>query len=195
MFKFLPRSHGFTLVELMITVSIAGILTAMAVPSFSDAIRNYRLTTAINDIFTSLNMARSEAIKRGVQVTLARSGATSLIWTGGWQIYVDIGGAPSGNALGVFMDDGDGTPCEADSVTGTPLEDCLLQTHAALADGLTLRTGSNFADTVTFNGDGFISQADTFRLCDAAGDTLFSRSIVVSLVGRPRISTPASGCP
>ncbi|MDD1608287.1 MAG: prepilin-type N-terminal cleavage/methylation domain-containing protein [Methylococcaceae bacterium] len=46
-----PKSaSGFTLLELIVAISIAGILMAMAIPSFSDMIRNNRLTTYLNDL-------------------------------------------------------------------------------------------------------------------------------------------------
>src|SRR3569832_2414901 len=56
-------SRGFTLVELLVTISIATILVTLAVPSFSDFVKNNRMITLTNDFVTALNVARSEAIR------------------------------------------------------------------------------------------------------------------------------------
>lgn len=59
---------GFTLIELMVTIAVAAILLAVAVPSFRHLIISNRLTTAANDVVTALTVARSEAIKRNADV-------------------------------------------------------------------------------------------------------------------------------
>lgn len=83
--------RGFTLIELMVTMSVAVILAAVAVPSFVDFIRNLRSATVANDLVTSLNSARSEAIKRNATVRLCpgASGACALDWNQGWSLRDD----------------------------------------------------------------------------------------------------------
>lgn len=61
----LQRAQGFSLIELMVAVAILAILLALAVPSFQDMIQQNRVRTAAADLNDSLNLARSEAIKRG----------------------------------------------------------------------------------------------------------------------------------
>lgn len=59
---------GFTLIELMVTIAVAAILLAVAVPSFRHLIISNRLTTAANEVVTALTVARSESIKRNANV-------------------------------------------------------------------------------------------------------------------------------
>lgn len=80
----MQKDKGFTLLELIVTIVIAGILMALAIPSFSDMIRNSRLTTTINELVGSLNLARSEAVKRGTNVIIKP--VTGSNWESGWTV-------------------------------------------------------------------------------------------------------------
>jgi type IV fimbrial biogenesis protein FimT len=66
-------SAGFTLAELMVTLAIAGVLTAVAVPNMRVFIQNNRLSGASNDLLRSFQLARSEAIKRQEDVVVCAS--------------------------------------------------------------------------------------------------------------------------
>lgn len=74
------NQDGFNLVELLITVSILGILTAMALPSYNVWIQNTRIRTAAESIQTGLQKARVEAVRRNaqVQLTLGASSAWNV---------------------------------------------------------------------------------------------------------------------
>lgn len=67
--------RGFTLIELMITLVVAGILLGLAVPSFRDFVQRNRLITDVNRWVGDLNYARSEALKRNQLVSICRFGA------------------------------------------------------------------------------------------------------------------------
>lgn len=94
------RTRGFTVVELMVTLSIFAILMAIAVPSFSSYSAAQRLRAASFDLRTDLVLARSEALKRNQNVTIQRRQATG--WQTGWVILVDSTATElrSRNALG-----------------------------------------------------------------------------------------------
>lgn len=77
-------NRGFTLIELMITIAIAAILMALAAPSFTRAIQDNRVTTQANDLLTSIAVARSEAIKRGQNVSMT---PTANDFANGWCVH------------------------------------------------------------------------------------------------------------
>ena len=169
-------ARGFTLVELMVALSIAALLLMVAVPSFQTFVLNARRTTLANDLVLALAYAKSEAVKRGVQVTVCSrqddtTCAGSITWDNGWLVFVD-------------NDD--------DGVVDTPPE-VVLQVYPPLPTGSTLRAASD--QRVTFDPTGFTpGYNDTFRLCDARGTTE-GRRIVVSLQGRVTTSLNPGSCP
>lgn len=67
----------------MITVSIAGILAAVAVPSFRDFVRTQRVKSASFELVAALTLTRSEAIKRNTNVAMTRASGG---WQNGWTI-------------------------------------------------------------------------------------------------------------
>ena len=80
----MPRTmRGFTLIELIITVVIAGILASLAIPAFSELMAEQRAKAVATDLVIALTKARSEAVKRNANVTLA---ANAGGWQNGWQI-------------------------------------------------------------------------------------------------------------
>jgi type IV fimbrial biogenesis protein FimT len=79
---------GFTIVELMIVVTIVGILAVFALPSMSDFVRDQRVKTATSDVYASFIYARSEAIKRSADVQIVPNDAD---WAAGWTIKDTVG--------------------------------------------------------------------------------------------------------
>lgn len=164
---------GFTLVELLVTMTVAAILTAIAVPNFKLTFQNNRLISQSNELLGSLLYARSEAITLNQDITICASsdGATcGTAWASGWIV------------------------CQ-DQVTPTAVTDCsgastILRAHAALTGGNTLT--SSFGGSVVFQSGGVITAgtAGTFSLCDSRLAT-YGRSLWLTITGAPRLSTTA----
>lgn len=90
------RARGFTLIELMVALAVAAVLFAIGVPMLRDVTLGSRLSAMANDLLASVQLARSEAIKRNRAVTLCASadGATCAA-SGGWEqgwIVIDSAG-------------------------------------------------------------------------------------------------------
>lgn len=85
--------NGFTLIELMITVGIVAIMAGIAAPSFLGTITKNRIVTKANEFVLALQIARSEAIKRGTSVNIiATDGTTSTNeWGAGWRVETSDG--------------------------------------------------------------------------------------------------------
>lgn len=78
------RALGFTMPELMAALAIMGILAASAAPSFRELIAKQRVKQTATDLMIALSTTRSEALKRGVDMTLAPVSDDS--WMTGWRI-------------------------------------------------------------------------------------------------------------
>lgn len=178
---------GFTLIELMVTLAVFGIIASIAAPSFMTMIRDNRIITQSNNLVGSLQLARSEAVKRGVQVTVRSTSGTNSVWEQGWDVFTDWDGD------GLFEDDGDPNLCEVE-------EDCLLRAQADLPISLTLRTGGSYTVWLAYLPSGLpVSSVgngdDTFRLCSANGDMTNARAVAISTTGRPATTTGTTACP
>jgi type IV fimbrial biogenesis protein FimT len=187
--KYLKNNSGFTLVELMVTLAIAAIVITQGVPSFVTMIQNNRLVTQTNDVATAINIARSEAVKRGVRVILCRSadptattpacGGTANTWTTGWLIFA------SGDTDNTYTD-------------GT---DTLLRIGQPAPTGITIMTNSTSNNNLEYNPDGTTNESGgtaVFAICDSRGESN-GRQIQVNAMGRPQLvkgssSSPLSSC-
>ncbi len=79
------RARGFTIMELMMVLTISAILASFALPGLRDMVARTRLKTAASDLHTALTLARSEAIKRNGTVTISPLGG-GTDWAVGWEV-------------------------------------------------------------------------------------------------------------
>lgn len=129
-------SRGFTLLEVLIVVTIAAIVLALGIPSFQNTIVSNRLTTTANAFVSTYNEARIRAIRRNSAVQFCGSTTT----TNGTAVM----GTACGSVAGAtFMLDAGGTT--ATKVAESP----------AVPSGVTLTS----AVAVRFNGQGFARAA------------------------------------
>jgi type IV fimbrial biogenesis protein FimT len=171
---------GFTLLELMLVVTVAGVLLAFGIPTMGNFFRNARITGAANDVMGGLHFARSEAIKRRVPVTLCTSAdpldnnpvcdASALLT--GWIAFVD----PNQNG-------------QRDAA-----EVVLLQ-REPMPDTITARSSANpFRVTYLMNGFALNPNAAQLVLCDERGNTptggelSSARGIRIAVTGRAGVT-------
>lgn len=148
---------GFTLIEMLVTVSIIAILLSIAVPSYDSAIASTRMSNEINELQASLNFARSEAVKRGLSIYICPptvpagttcSTAPPLAWTSGWVVL--------------------------DSTAVSPI----LRISPALTHGDTLISTSNTGASPIFTPAGYTFFTDTITLHDSKNTQVLFRCIV-----------------
>ena len=189
----MKKHTGFTLPELLITLAIVGILLTVGVPSLKTFMQGNQLIASTNELISALHVARSEAIKRNIRVSICESSdgetcATTGSWKSGWIVFVDGNGANPGDLLNTP------SPC-ADLIT-----DCLLRVHGAINDKLlsisVINPANNSVSSFTFTSRGLPKavngavESGIFSLCsfDANDNVIDARAVVLSLSGRVRVS-------
>ncbi len=125
----MPKSQqmsGFTLYELMIALAIGSVIMVLGLPSFKGVMDNQRMTSATNELVMTLNLAKSEAIKRVAYVSVCKSSdgvsctAAGTSWDDGWIVFANATVANLGS-----VDAGDEIlrvyPALRDSISLTPI--------------------------------------------------------------------------
>ncbi len=160
------NARGLTLIELMVAITILAILLGWAVPSFNNAVLSSKLTGFANDLVSSTQIARSEAIKRNAAITLcASSNGTTCATSGGWEV-------------GWIM------------LRGTTV----LQWHQALPTEFRIVQGTFGA--LTFPPDVVGTTAATFKVCRAVPVGHEERAVRVTTSGGTSVGRTAIGtCP
>jgi type IV fimbrial biogenesis protein FimT len=79
--------RGLSLVESLVALGVASALAATGVPAANEAFERHRLASTTNELITTVNFARSEAIRRSARVVIAAK--TPGRWTDGWRVFAD----------------------------------------------------------------------------------------------------------
>lgn len=162
--------RGFTLIELIVTLSVATILVSIAIPNYQTFVMSNRMSSQANNLITAFGLARSEAVKRALNVTVCASsdGATCVGgWADGW-IVRDTGG--------------------------------VIRVQQALGGATTLTGGADVASTITFTSGGrttipttATAATTTLKLCPPSPYIVKGRAIQIERTGRPSVAQVA--CP
>jgi len=178
----IKTNRGFTLIELLVTVAILVILLVVGVPEYRRMTENNRQVAAINTIVGDLNLARTEAVKRGRTVTLCGSdngtSCNTADWESGWIVFVNLNGDD-------VVDAGD----------------VLISRNTGLPAGLTLRAVEFDSTSIVHylpNGqlrdtDGDGDADGTFQVCEATENETLARVANVTTLGRIAIAKDTSG--
>jgi type IV fimbrial biogenesis protein FimT len=169
------RFRGFTLIELMTTLAIGAIILSFGVPSFRGIIMDNRLVSQANQFVTSVNIARSSAVRYQRNATVCASAnfdsatptcTASTDWSNGWIVWVDK---------------------DRDLVTDAAE---VISVFPPMGNGLTF--SSSAASSFTYDARGFsLAGGDDLTLCDSrSGET--GRLIRLNAVGR--INIQRVGC-
>lgn len=92
------RVCGFTLLELMTAIAVLAVLMGIGVPAFTSIMRNSQIAAESGNLVAALTLARSEALKRGVRVSVCGAAGANVCaapanWSNGWIVFVDDFGA------------------------------------------------------------------------------------------------------
>lgn len=168
------HTSGFTLLELIITLSVTVILLTIVVPAFAQLIASTRITTAVNELLSVIHLTRSEAIKRSTRVALCPSSngtacANDPEWEHGWIAFVDN---------------------DADRELDTGEE--VLRYHDGFSAQLSIRSGSR--TRIIFKPDGIAlgGLTGTYTFCDSS-NMVPPKALILSNPGRARVSLTRSG--
>ena len=94
-----PATRGFTIIEVMVSIAIVMVLTVVAVPSLSDLVADQRVRSTVFDLYGSLILARSEAIKRNANVDIVPTVSGQSNWASGWQVQTNGAALRTQNAV------------------------------------------------------------------------------------------------
>lgn len=163
------KIKGFNLIELMVTISVAGILLTIGAPSLKKTIQKNKMSALHNELLSSLNFVRSTAITRGSWATLCNAdetlsgcGPAGVLWSNGWLVFHDR------NNNGTVDND-----------------DEILSIKSDIPKGLKVLSSRN---RVSYGSGGYaIGFTGNITFCDTRGDDGKS-GMIISNMGRIRLA-------
>lgn len=162
--------RGFNLLELMVAITVTGILLSVGVPTLRDMTMRQRIVASTQDLQLDLTLARQEAVTRGTSVSVCTSADGATCSNDGWEqrriVFADL------NANGAI-----------------DVNDEAIKFSAALVDGLTATSADGF---LTFNATGAVAAASLINVCHTG---FKGRNIRVKRTGHPVVETMTVDCP
>lgn len=172
---------GFTLVELIVVIAVAGILLGIGIPSMRNMIIENRLTSQVNQFIAAATFARTEAIKRGRPVVICRS------------VKAESGGADacSKTASGDY----DSSDWGSGWIVMVPSENLVLHRQGALPAKIYVAAKPTTLRSITYNSFGgpVGSLAGARLVFSYDGD--FDRTVCINRAGRIRVVLESVTCP
>jgi type IV fimbrial biogenesis protein FimT len=175
----MKKDDGFTLIELMITLTVLGILAMIAVPAFFELISNNRMTSTTNSISAGLQAARSEAIIRKVPVIFCQNNGSGTDCAGtmttlaaGWLIRTDV---------------------DSDGVFDTGVDEVIRITDAFPSSmNFTLSSTPNF---IRYNTQGMsTTHPASIQVCDDSRSGELGNTILLNGTGGVSVSATKPTC-
>ena len=174
------RAHGFSLIELMISVAVLGIMVTLGLPSFTDWINNTKIRTATEAVVNGVQLARTEAVRQNLSVQFALGGTSPSDWT-----VTAIGSGGALTPLQTRVNEGSGNAVVA-----------------VLPAGATTVTFSGLGRIVA-NGDASpsLTQIDVCSSANMAAGTMRKMRVAIGAGGNVKMCDPqvavtdSRGCP
>ncbi len=169
------KQFGLTLVELMVTLAVLGVLMGIAAPSFVQLIASSNLTSQMNSFYADTRYARGEAVKRGVDVSLCPS-STSMDadptcsgsdWKVGWIVFIDTNG---NGARSTTASDGEAILRRQEQLTGSNSVQ-----------------GSTAVSSIRYNSDGRVAGGAANLVFTAPNSATADRTVCISMTGKVRV--------
>lgn len=173
----MKKIHGFSLLDLMVTLTVTSVLLGVGVPSFVNSVQSSAMVAGTNQLVSYLHAARSEAIKRHARVTVCRG-------VGGDAPACDV----TGDSLVIFVNPGDDASVDAG--------DEVLQAGPWLDNNIEVRS-NDLPAYITYDASGFsvliggAPATGELVFCDDRGDEN-ARVMALSVTGRPQIQHRAA---
>jgi type IV fimbrial biogenesis protein FimT len=178
----MKKNTGYTLIELMTMMAVAAVLLTFGVPQLKVYFQSNQMVSNTNDLVTALNLARAEAIKRGLRATVCMSSAATTAplcdgtnWEDGWIVFAKAATATVDKA-NVYQ------PSNGDT---------LLRAHPKVDGAATIRPHGGITSYVSFTSRGNPlsiagdSQDGVFSICDARGLSV-ARGVELNAAGSIR---------
>lgn len=161
---------GFTLIELVVTMVVLAVLVAAAVPSFTRLLLNAHRSTVLSELTAALNLARAEALGRGLPVVVCRSSNATTCGSGSWE-----------QGWLVFINNDNDSPAVVDA------GEEILKVRQESQPAYSLVPDNNYLNFITYRADGSVNNFGRITYCDRRG-VAEARALLINRAGRVRLS-------